>query len=315
LRVVLRKALFDHGGDNTRGGFMKASTKALFKMHGWRVDRAIHGYVYYTWIDHYIKTLMTIARRYVRVLPRGRFVFDFFFNRYHCKVLTDEQARKLLTLERDVVVDPALSARVVPFPHANRIILEQPQHIVVMDCACRLERNDDSAAPYDVCFAIGEPVASFWLEHGAKRLHARRINAEEAIAIMERERKSGSIPTAWFKDAAGDRFFSICNCRPGVCGALESQQLAAMMKVENPPGIAAPSGFCAVVDRSLCTGCGTCADACPFNAIDIDGEDKAAVIFESCMGCGLCTEKCEQGAFSLVRDERKGIPLDIDALV
>lgn len=294
---------------------MKESTRQLFKMHGWRVDRAIHGYVYYAWIDHYIKTLMAIARKYIRVLPRGRFVFDFFFNRYHCKVLTQEQARKLLTLERDIIVDPQVSSRVVPFPHANRIILEQPQHIVVMDCACRLERDDDGAAPYDVCFAIGEPVASFWLEHGAERLHARRISAEEAIEIMQRERERGSIPTAWFKDAAGNRFFSICNCRPGACGALESQQIAAMLQVESPPVIAAPSGYCARVDRSLCIGCGTCMEACPFQAIDIDGEDKAVVIFEPCMGCGLCVDRCKQGAFSLARDERKGIPLDIDDLI
>ncbi|MEW6555364.1 MAG: 4Fe-4S binding protein [Actinomycetota bacterium] len=259
---------------------------------------------------------MTIARKYIRVLPRGRFIFDYFFNRYHCKVLTEEQARKLLTLDRDIEVDPQVSSRVVPFPYANRIILDQPQHIVVMDCACRLERGDKAdAAPYDVCFAIGEPVASFWLEHGAERLHARSISAQEAIEIMERERKRGSIPTAWFKDAAGNRFFSICNCRPGVCGALESQRIAGMLQVPSPPTIAAPSGFCARVDRDLCIGCGTCMEACPFQAINLDGEDKAVVIFEACMGCGLCVDVCKQGACGLARDERKGIPLDLDNLV
>ncbi len=283
-------------------------------MNGWRVDRSVHCYIYFTNIDRYIWTLMNIARRYVRLLPRGRFIFDFFFNRYHCKVLTDEQARKLLTLERDVVVDPATSSRVVPYPHAHRIILEQPQHIVVMDCACRKERGITDPEDLNVCFAVGEPVASFWLEHGAGRLHARRISAEEAIAIMERERKRGSIPTAWFKDAAGDRFFSICNCGPYTCDALEAARLAAMLRVDDPPGIAVASGFRAEVDRSLCIGCGTCVKSCPFEAIKLDGEDKAVVIFEACMGCGLCVDRCEQEAVSLVRDERKGIPLDIDEL-
>jgi ferredoxin len=293
---------------------MKDSTKALFKLNGWRVDRAIHGYVYFTWIDYYIKTLMAIARRYVRLLPRGRFIFDFFFNRYHCKVLTEEQAVKLLRLERDIEVAPECSSRIIPYPHANRIVLNQPGSIVVMDCACRIERGVTDLEDLGVCIAVGEPVASFWLEHGAERLHARRLSATEAIEIMRRARAKGSIPTAWFKDAAGDGFFAICNCGPGVCDALEAAQIAGRLQVDNPPGIALASGYSARVDRSLCIGCGTCVKSCPFKAIALDGEDKAVVIFDLCMGCGLCVDGCKQDAFSLVRDERKGTPLDIGEL-
>ncbi|MBN2025731.1 MAG: 4Fe-4S binding protein [Actinobacteria bacterium] len=292
---------------------MKESTRQLFALNGLRLDRTIHAYVYFSWIDRYIKTLMAIARRWVRVLPRGRFIFDYFFNRYHCKVLTDEQAVKLLRLEQDIEVAPELSSRVIPYPHANNIILKQPQSIVVMDCACRIERGIEDPEDLNVCFAVGEPVASFWLEHG-QRLHARRISADEAIEIMRRERAKGSIPTAWFKDAAGDRFFSICNCGPDTCDALEASSLAARLLIDNPPDITLASGYCARVDRSLCTGCGTCVKSCPFRAVALDGEDKAVVIFESCMGCGLCVDRCKQDAMSLVLDERKGVPLDIDEL-
>lgn len=293
---------------------MRGSTRRLFRIHGWRVDRALHGYVYFRWIDCYIKTLMAVARRYIRLFPRGRFIFDFFFDRYHCKVLTEEQAAKLLTLDHDLTVDPELSARVVPFPHAHRIILEQPQHIVAMDCACRIERGVTDSEALNVCLAVGEPVASFWLEHGAERLHARSISAAEALEILRRERERGSVPTAWFKDAAGDRFFSICNCAPGACDAMEAARIAGMLRVESPPVIAAPSGYLARVDRSLCAGCGTCVSACPFGAVSLDEEEKAEVAFDLCMGCGLCADRCERGAPALVRDERKGIPLDIEEL-
>jgi Pyruvate/2-oxoacid:ferredoxin oxidoreductase delta subunit len=293
---------------------MKDSTRALFRLNGWRFDRAIHGYVYFTWIDYYIKALMAIARRYIRVLPRGRFIFDYFFNRYHCKVLTEGQAVKLLRLERDVEVAPELSSRVIPYPHANRIVLKNPRSIVVMDCACRIERGIKDPEELGVCIAVGEPVASFWLEHGEERLHARRITADEAVEIMRRARKKGSIPTAWFKDAAGDGFFAICNCSPGACDALEAARIAARLQVENPPGIALASGYCAHADSSLCIGCGTCMESCPFKAIVPDDEGKAVVLFDLCMGCGLCADGCEQEAFSLVRDGRKGIPLDIAEL-
>jgi ferredoxin len=293
---------------------MKDSTRALFKMNGWRVDRAVHAYVYFTCIDYYIKTLMAIARKYIRLLPRGRFIFDYFFNRYHCKVLTEEQAVKLLQLEHDIEVAPERSSRIIPYPHANRIILNNPQSIVVMDCACRIERGVTDPEELAVCIAAGEPVASFWLEHGEERLHARRISAEEAVEIMRRAREKGSIPTAWFKDAAGDRFFAICNCSPGGCDALEAARIAASLQVDDPPEIVLASGYSARVDRQACIGCGTCVESCPFAAIALDGEDKAVIIFELCMGCGLCVDRCKQEAVSLVRDERKGIPMDVEEL-
>jgi hypothetical protein len=33
------------------------------------------------------------------------------------------------------------------------------------------------------------------------------------------------------------------------------------------------------------------------------------------MGCGVCISKCEHEALSLVRDEAKGIPLEICAVM
>ncbi|MDY6795568.1 MAG: hypothetical protein SWK76_09880 [Actinomycetota bacterium] len=101
--------------------------------------------------------------------------------------------------------------------------------------------------------------------------------------------------------------FAICYCRPGCCGALESVQIARILQVEDPPSIAVSSGYCARVDRDPCNGCGACLKACSFEAIAMDGEDKA-------VSSGLCVDKCRQDAVSLVRDERKGVPLDIDEL-
>ena len=33
------------------------------------------------------------------------------------------------------------------------------------------------------------------------------------------------------------------------------------------------------------------------------------------MGCGVCVSKCEHGALSLVRDDAKGVPLEICSLM
>ena len=76
----------------------------------------------------------------------------------------------------------------------------------------------------------------------------------------------------------------------------------------------ASSGYLAQVDEGLCIGCEGCQDACQFNAIQTDS-GFAVVNIEDCMGCGVCEAHCEQGAITLVLDERKGIPLEINALV
>ena len=47
-----------------------------------------------------------------------------------------------------------------------------------------------------------------------------------------------------------------------------------------------------------CTGCGTCKDVCPVEAIELN-DDKAKVNEEECVECGTCVEECPEGALSL----------------
>lgn len=75
----------------------------------------------------------------------------------------------------------------------------------------------------------------------------------------------------------------------------------------------ASSGYVAQVDDTLCAACETCQEACPFEAIQVDG--TAVVNWEACMGCGVCVGQCPNEAMSLVRDEKKGVPLDVRVLV
>jgi len=53
----------------------------------------------------------------------------------------------------------------------------------------------------------------------------------------------------------------------------------------------------AKVDKKKCTGCGTCVDICPVQAIKID--KKIAVINDDCVECGVCVNECPQGAISI----------------
>ena len=51
------------------------------------------------------------------------------------------------------------------------------------------------------------------------------------------------------------------------------------------------------VDKEKCTGCGTCEETCPVEAIKVN--EKAEVDEENCIDCGACVDECPEGALSL----------------
>jgi len=54
----------------------------------------------------------------------------------------------------------------------------------------------------------------------------------------------------------------------------------------------------AKVDAEKCSGCETCVDECPSEAINmVDG--KAVVDIEACVDCGVCVDECPEEAISM----------------
>ena len=47
----------------------------------------------------------------------------------------------------------------------------------------------------------------------------------------------------------------------------------------------------AKVDAQTCTGCETCIDACPSEAIKME-EGKAVIEADNCVDCGVCVDEC-----------------------
>jgi len=103
-----------------------------------------------------------------------------------------------------------------------------------------------------------------------------------------------------------NRFYGLCNCCKCCCGATQG-----MMQFGVP--WLTSSGYVAKVDASSCEACGTCEKSCHYNAITVG--EVAAVVWDKCMGCGVCEVKCPNQAMSLVRDEKKGVPFDVRAMV
>jgi ferredoxin len=276
----------------------------------------LHGYLYTRWPYLYIG-LGTGEHRLARVLqPCGQFVLKLFSDyqaarqgegpvtfadTYHGKVLPLEEASRLVTLDEPVAARDL--EQVVPYGRAREIVLRNPDHIVLLDCPCRLVR-EHPCEPVDVCIIIGEPFAGFVAEHHPHR--SRWITQEEAAEILRAEHTRGHVHHAFFKDAMLGRFYAICNCCACCCGAMQA--------FRNGVPMLASSGYVSRMHTTRCEGCGECVAACQFRAITMV-EGKAVVDETQCMGCGVCVSKCEKKAHSLERDPRRGAPLEVRELV
>ncbi len=296
---------------------MKESTRGLFNLHGWRnVGQFLHAYYYLAHLDQYVKILLPGLRVLDKYVPDSRkesirSLFAFIPDRYHAKVVPLEHAKKIVTLNQDVTVSPESSKRVIPFELANRITIRNPDSIVVMDCACRSEKKSP-CRPINVCMLVGEPYATFALEH-AKSLHPRRVTQQEAVELLEDCHQKGHVHNAYFKDALGDQFYAICNCCKCCCAGIEVDRVVRAIGFQKPVKELAPSGFLAAVDEAACKGCGVCEVKCAFHAVTIE-DDVAVVDPEACMGCGVCPDLCPEDAITLREDPSRGVPLDLHAL-
>jgi NAD-dependent dihydropyrimidine dehydrogenase PreA subunit len=274
------------------------STRAALKGSdggsGRRLDlKTVHGYVYGRWSKQYIGFCIH------HLLPRmGERLKGRWADRYHGKVLPTDLAKAIITLDHDIERQDL--EQIIPYPIARDIVLTGPPDVVLLDCPCRLAR-ENPCEPIQVCMIVGD--GAFVLDHLPES--SRRVDQAEALALLEAEHARGHVHVAYFKDACDDRFYAICNCCSCCCGGIE-----AMVAYGVP--MVASSGYVAQVDADLCAACGECEDTCPFDAVHV--EETAVVDWVGCMGCGVCVDRCTTGAMALVADGRKGIPLDVRAL-
>ena len=80
-----------------------------------------------------------------------------------------------------------------------------------------------------------------------------------------------------------------------------SQAFAAAARAAIPmsKGRVKTEAVTATLDEEMCVGCGACASACPFDAIEWNATGLPVVNEASCKGCGVCSVECPMGAMQL----------------
>jgi Na+-translocating ferredoxin:NAD+ oxidoreductase subunit B len=166
-------------------------------------------------------------------------------------------------------------------------ILKSKKTIVVTECICRKKQNTlgrGCEKIVDACFMFNT-MAEYYLAHNL----GRRITVDEAVAIMEKAREQGLVT----QPATSQNPAGMCNCCGDCCGVLQA------INFHPRPAELVCSNHYAVLDRSVCAGCGTCVDRCQTKALTTDQDGLAVLNPDRCIGCGLCVTTCPSDALAL----------------
>lgn len=159
----------------------------------------------------------------------------------------------------------------------------------VRDCICRLQQKligKGCDRPLETCLVLA-PVSGVFDQSET----TRAISKTEALRILDDAAQAGLVHSPGnFQDG----HYYICNCCTCCCGVLRN-----VAEFSVPTAIAS-SGFVAVVDESVCAGCGDCLRRCQFGALAVP-ESVCVVEAMRCVGCGLCVSVCPPQALQLKR--------------
>jgi ferredoxin len=214
-------------------------------------------------------------------------------------------------LGRVFVNEPVLTnenaLHVLDYERASEVI-KTASHRGISLCYCRHKMEHAGRAcdaPRDICMTFNATAGSL-IRHG----YARAVDVAEGLALLEEARGRNLVQ---FGENVRKRVSFICNCCGCCCEAMIAQRRFGLLKPVHT------TNFLPVVDLSTCTGCGSCASACPVEAMGLlsandpkhPQKKKAKVDDSLCLGCGVCVRVCKTKSLSLSsRPVRVITPLD-----
>ena len=199
-------------------------------------------------------------------------------------------------------IDPSEYMEVLDYEKAAGIV-ESSERFSIGICSCRHEKLHVGEKKCEVPL---EKCSSFDLaaDYLIRNKLAKEVSKSE---MLENLAQSVEMKLVLCADNVKRNVTFICHCCKDCCNAL-----AGISKFGYPNTVVT-SSFIAKNHPDTCVGCEKCAEACPIDAIQMIPIDnpqtkkkKDAIIDTSiCLGCGVCALSCNKGAVTLTRREKR----------
>ncbi|MFX1295854.1 MAG: indolepyruvate ferredoxin oxidoreductase subunit alpha [Promethearchaeota archaeon] len=207
-----------------------------------------------------------------------------------------EQFKNSPALDRIIPVEKQIEVAgeaIMPYEEIEQIINDYDD-IALANCYCRQEKElvDDPCklnAPKQNCFFL-DKSAQFVIEHN----FGKPISKEDALKIFREAEDYGLVHKVFHVHLNTNRGLeAICNCCKCCCGPFRMyyQGIAPLHTI---------SSYLAVINEDFCVGCGTCAEKCPMETIELSNS-TAKINQKKCIGCGVCAHHCPENAIKLKR--------------
>jgi electron transport complex protein RnfB len=190
--------------------------------------------------------------------------------------------------------DPVTVNRLIIPPEEAEKLVAQASPVYLRECPCRSQVQTCPRNKWEVCLLF---------EHASEqdRRQARVITPDEAASIVRMTTARGDIHQVFYFQA-GARPYELCNCCTCCCFPLREA------KEKGDYAHELHTGYLAITDAQLCTGCGSCLESCFFEARQLE-DDVLHLLDERCFGCGRCVASCPQDAIRLELQAGRGMPI------
>jgi Pyruvate/2-oxoacid:ferredoxin oxidoreductase delta subunit len=174
-------------------------------------------------------------------------------------------------------------------------IVEDAKKFCVGICSCRHEKlhvgEKKCDVPLETCSSF-DAAADYLIRHNM----GKEVTKSEVLDNLARSKEMGLVFCA---DNVKQEITFICHCCGCCCNALLGISRFGYT------GMVVSSNYIPKRDEQECTACGTCAEACAIDAIQVLAEGSPKIDSSICIGCGVCALKCPTGALKLVNREQK----------